>query len=440
MRTALIRGKDMKKILGMSIFSLAFVCSSLVLAQTCPNPAVTQPQPLYSDWAISSYEGNVTSSGKAQYCVGGTGWKASVINSSGVFHDAFVSAEHVEKYTNVISPDIMARPTSCEIDKVTSSTSQCLCTYPCGLLQCCSACYAYDGVGLGSVQKAIKPKDDGTYNLDDVAYSNTVPKTDGRMSDTLLNILLARGTDDYNPTKGQALIFNGRGSCLSADGVIENTDTSVCLVLESGKQRCFQHIISVLGRNQGGDSGSRVETNNSANQGIGILVGGTGTSSAPEGTYYVVKIAQIEQDLGTNFRSSEIVKLAMGGVAPTNAFTQLDPEEDARTQQLRVDQEKVDSSISRNFRHRKSGGVFDHWFFGSRYLKHVIDVSSKAIFSSGDQPPIQRFQGIGIGVYVDKGRYLDEVGREVPSKVDGITVEVVPPVTNATDLMQGEGH
>ena len=113
---------------------------------------------------------------------------------------------------------------------------------------------------------------------------------------------------------------------------------------------------------------------------------------------------------------------------------------DARTQQLRVDQEKVASSISRNFRHRKSDGVFDHWFFGSRYLKHVIEVSPKAIFSPGDQPPIQRFQGIGIGVRVDKGQYLDEVGREVPSKIDGITVEVVPPDANATDLMQGEGH
>src|ERR1700722_3314667 len=174
MRTALIRGKDMRKALGMSIFSIAFVCSSLVLAQTCPKPAATQPQPLYSDWAISSYEGNVTSSGVAQYCVGGTGWKASVIDSTGVFHDAIVSNWHVEKYANVISPDISARPTTCDIDKVTSSTSQCLCTYPCGLLQCCSACYAYDGVGLGSVQKAIKPIDDGTtYNLDDVAYSNT---------------------------------------------------------------------------------------------------------------------------------------------------------------------------------------------------------------------------------------------------------------------------
>jgi hypothetical protein len=36
---------------------------------------------------------------------------------------------------------------------------------------------------------------------------------------------------------------------------------------------------------------------------------------------------------------------------------------------------------------------------------------------------------------VDKAQYLDEVEREVPSKIDGITVEVVPPVTNATDLM-----
>ena len=160
--------------------------------------------------------------------------------------------------------------------------------------------------------------------------------------------------------------------------------------------------------------------------------------NAPQGTYYVVKIAQIEQDLGTNFRSSDIVKIAMQGVAPNNAFTQLDPEEDARTQQLRVDQKEVESSISRNFRHRKSGGVFDHWFLGSRYLKHVINVTPAAIFSSGDQPPIQRFQGIGIGVNVDKEQYVDEVGREVPSKIDGITVEVVPPETNATDLMQGE--
>src|SRR5258708_3712737 len=45
-----------------------------------------------------------------------------------------------------------------------------------------------------------------------------------------------------------------------------------------------------------------------------------GTSaSAPQGTYYVVKIAPIEQDLGTNFRSSDIVKIAMEGVVPTNA-------------------------------------------------------------------------------------------------------------------------
>ncbi len=214
----------------MSIFSISFVCSSLVLAQTCPKPTVTQPKPLYSDWAISSYEGNVTSSGVAQYSVGGTGWKASLIDSNGVFHDAFVSNWHVEKYANVISPDIFSRSTSCAIDKETSSASQCLCTYGCGLLQCCSACYAYDGVGLGSVQKAIKPKDDGTYNLDDVAYSNTVAKTDGRMSDTLLNILLARGTDDYNPIKGQALIFNGRGSCLSADGASTDafSTSSVC--------------------------------------------------------------------------------------------------------------------------------------------------------------------------------------------------------------------
>lgn len=433
---------ELPKVFMPFLLSIAVACGSVALGQTCPKPGVTQPAPVYSDSTISSYGGNIASSGVAQYCGGGTGWKGSVIDSSGVFHDAFVSAAHVEEQPNIISPDISARATPCDINKVTSTASQCLCTTSgCGLLQCCAACYAYDGVGLGSVKKAIRPVDDGTtYNLDDVAYSNNAPKTDGRMSDTLLNILLARGTDNYNPVQGQALIFNGRSSCLSADGMIAKTDTQVCLGTVNGKHRCFQHVISVLGKNEPGDSGARVETNNAANQGIGILVGGTGSVSAPEGTYYVVPIARVEQDLGTNFSSSDIAKILLGAVAQTNPFIQLDPEEDERTQQLRVDQQVVAASISRNFRHQKSNEVFDHWFFGSRYLRHVINVSPAGIFSppSGDQSPAQRFQGIGIGVDVDKAQYVDEVERELPSKIDGLTVEVSPPDTNATDLMQGE--
>jgi hypothetical protein len=108
----------MRKTLGLSIFSIVFLYSSLVAAQTCPDPTVTQPKPVYSDWAISSSGGSVTSSGEAQCCIGGTGWKRSVVDSSGVYHDAFVSAAHVEKFPNVISPDIGSRPTLCAIDKV----------------------------------------------------------------------------------------------------------------------------------------------------------------------------------------------------------------------------------------------------------------------------------------------------------------------------------
>jgi hypothetical protein len=74
--------------------------------------------------------------------------------------------------------------------------------------------------------------------------------------------------------------------------------------------RCFHNLIQVAGNNQPGDSGSLVLTNDASNQPVGMVVVGDGTKDQPFGSYWLVPIAQIEQDLGSALRSASAFQRA----------------------------------------------------------------------------------------------------------------------------------
>lgn len=120
---------------------------------------------------------------------------------------------------------------------------------------------------------------------------------------------------------------------------------------------------------------------------------------------------------------------------PVEVYPKFTPEERAERQRLRDLQAPVEAAIAKYFSskpsERKDG--LDRWYFKGRYLRHVLSVSGKAIFSPDTTlQPKERFQGDDIGVEVDDtDGAVDEVERELPPILDGIRVEVWPAPTDA---------
>jgi len=108
---------------------------------------------------------------------------------------------------------------------------------------------------------------------------------------------------------------------------------------------------------------------------------------------------------------------------------ELSPEESAERQRLRDLQAAVDAAIAKYFSSKPSErkGGSDRWYCNGDYLHHVLGVSAMAIISPDTTlPPRERFRGDQIGVEVDMDENIGEVERQLPSKLDGVPVEVYP--------------
>ena len=115
---------------------------------------------------------------------------------------------------------------------------------------------------------------------------------------------------------------------------------------------------------------------------------------------------------------------------------ELSPDESPELQRLRDLEAPVDAAIAKYFNSkpsdRKDGT--DRWYYNGHYLRHVLGVSGMALMSPDTTPESgEQFQGDGIGVEVDEDENIGEVERQLPSKLDGVPIEVYPMPTVTAD-------
>jgi hypothetical protein len=118
-------------------------------------------------------------------------------------------------------------------------------------------------------------------------------------------------------------------------------------------------------------------------------------------------------------------------------YPELSSEESAERQRLRDLQAPVDAAIAKYFSSKPSErkGGLDRWYYNGDYLRHVLGVSAMAIISPDTTlQPRERFRGDQIGVEVDMDENIGEVERQLPSKLDGVPVEVYPMPTGGDFL------
>lgn len=125
-----------------------------------------------------------------------------------------------------------------------------------------------------------------------------------------------------------------------------------------------------------------------------------------------------------DFRSADVVKplfeVAGGPTFPSS-------EEEQHLRDLRA---QVNAVIAKYF-HMKRGereGEADRWYYGSKYLRHVIDVTCAGKFSPDNTTAPFKEIGYQIGVGVDDFANIGEVKRQLPSQLDGFSIVFGAPV------------
>ena len=117
-----------------------------------------------------------------------------------------------------------------------------------------------------------------------------------------------------------------------------------------------------------------------------------------------------------DFRSADVKPLEVAG-GPTFPSS----EEEQHFRELAA---QVDAVIAKYF-HRKPSerkGAADRWYYGSKYLRHVIDVTCAGKFSPDNTTAPFKKVGYQIGVVVDDFANIAEVKRQLPSQLDGFSI------------------